>query len=311
MIGKANGIAPLQHRRSFWNRLWQRNKTALLFLSPWYAGLLIFSIIPMVASLYLSFTNYDLFRAPRWVGLTHYIDMFTADPRYMKALAVTFKYVFIGVPLQLLFALGLALMLNRGLRGLPLIRALYYIPSLLGSSVAVALLWRQVFGSKGVVNEFLSWFGIQGKSWITHPDTAIYTLIVLLVWQFGSPMVIFLAGLKQIPADLYEAASIDGAGAITRFFNITLPLLTPIIFFNLVMQIISAFQAFTPAFIVGGEQGGTLDSTLFYTLYLYIKGFQQFQMGYAAAMAWVLLLIIALFTSLLFLSSRKWVYYEN
>ncbi len=163
----------------------------------------------------------------------------------------------------------------------------------------MALLWRQVFGSKGVFNEFLSWFGIQGKSWITHPDTAIYTLIVLLVWQFGSPMVIFLAGLKQIPADLYEAASIDGAGAITRFFNITLPLLTPIIFFNWSCRSFPLSRHLRRLLSSGGEQGGTLDSTLFYTLYLYIKGFQQFQMGYAAAMAWMLLLIIALLRSLL------------
>jgi multiple sugar transport system permease protein len=241
--------------------------------------------------------------------------MFTRNPRYIKALQVTFTYVFLGVPLQLLTALALALILNRGIPGLPLFRAIFYIPSLMGGSVAIALLWRRLFGYDGVLNQFLGYIGIEFArpiSWVTHPDYALFTLILLLVWAFGSPMIIFLAGLKQIPSELYEAAAIDGARRFSSFFYITLPLLTPIIFFNLVMQIISAFQAFTPAFIVaGGTTGGPLDSLLFYTLYLYFLGFVEFRMGYAAAMAWVLLLIIAFFTALIFVSSRWWVFYGD
>lgn len=287
---------------------WQRNKVAYLFLTPWFLGLFVLSLIPMLVSLYLSFTNYNLINEPTWTGFANYAQMFTDDARYMKSLQVTFTYVFLGVPLQLIFALTLALLLNRGVKGLGFFRAIYYVPSLMGGSVAIALLWRQLFGSDGVINDI---FGTEGVSWITNPETSLYTLIILMVWQFGSPMVIFLAGLKQIPAELYEAASIDGAGNLGKFFKITLPMLTPIILFNMVMQIISAFQAFTPAYIVGGGKGGVLDSTLFYTLYLYIHAFQQFNMGYASAMAWILLLIVATFTALIFLTSKKWVHYED
>jgi len=292
------------------SRWWKRNKVALLFLSPWLLGLLTLSLIPMMVSLYLSFTNYNLFQSPDWVGMTNYINLFTNDTRYAKALEVTFIYVFVGVPLQLTLALALAMFLNRGLAGLELFRGIFYIPSLLGPSVAIALLWRKVFGSDGLFNQLVAPFGIEPRSWIGDPDTSLLTLILLHVWQFGSPMVIFLAGLRQIPKDYYEAASIDGAGRISSFFRITIPMLTPIIFFNLVMQIINAFQAFTSAFIVGGN-GGVLDSTLFNTLYLFIAGFNNFQMGYASAMAWILLLIIGFFTALFFLSSKKWVHYEN
>lgn len=301
--------------QSRWARYWQRNKFAYLFLTPWLVGLLLFALIPILASLYLAFTNYDLFTTPKWVGVDNFRHMFTSNPRYLKALQVTFKYVFLGVPLQLLTALALALILNRGIPGLPLFRAIFYIPSLLGGSVAIALLWRRLFGYDGVLNQFLALLGVEFDrpiSWVTHPSYNLYTLILLLVWAFGSPMIIFLAGLKQIPAELYEAAAIDGGNRVKSFRYITLPLLTPIIFFNLVMQIIAAFQAFTPAFIVGGgSTGGPLDSLLFYTLYLYFLGFVEFRMGYASAMAWALLVIILLFTALLFFTSRWWVYYGD
>nr|WP_324603196.1 sugar ABC transporter permease [Salibacterium aidingense] len=292
-------------------KLWEKNKYALLFLSPWLIGIIFLGLIPMFASLYLSFTNYNMFEAPTWTGLGNYIEMFTLDGRFWQSLKVTLIYVFVGVPLQLAMAFTIALILNRGVFGLSAFRAVYYIPSLIGPSVAIAILWRQVFGMEGMVNDVLSLFGIDGQSWVSDPSTALYTLIILLIWQFGSPMVIFLAGLKQIPMEMYEAASIDGANKFDQIIRITLPMITPIIFFNLVMQIIGAFQAFTPAFIVGGESGGPLDSTLFYTLYLYIKAFTEFQMGYASALAWILLIIIAVFTSLLFLSARKWVHYES
>lgn len=291
-------------------RVWERNGVGYMFLAPWLLGLFALSAIPMGASLYLSFTNYDMFTAPSWVGLGNYSSMF-ADTKWVKSLQVTLMYVLLGVPLQLLFALSVALLLNKGGAGVKLYRAIYYVPSLFGGSVAIALLWRQLFGREGIVNKLLAYAGIEGTNWIATPDTALYTLIILTVWQFGSPMVIFLAGLKQVPVELYEAARIDGAGKWRQFSRITLPLITPVIFFNLVMQIISAFQAFTPAYIISGGSGGPLDSTLFYTLYLYQKGFTHFQMGYASAMAWFLLVTIAVLTAIVFVSSRKWVYYQE
>jgi multiple sugar transport system permease protein len=210
------------------------------------------------------------------------------------------------------FALAIAMLLNKGIRGLSLYRAVYYVPSLLGGSVAIALLWRQVFGRNGIVNQLLNSVGVSDPpSWMAHPDYALYPLIILAIWQFGSPMLIFLAGLKQIPEDLYEAASIDGAGAISKFFRITVPLITPVIFFNVVLQMIGAFQVFTPAYIMGGGTGGPRDSMLFYTLYLYQQGFVNMSMGYAAAMAWVLLGIIAAFTAVNFFLSRYWVFYQD
>lgn len=285
-------------------------RAAALFLAPWFAGLVLITAGPMVASLYLSFTDYDLLQAPTWVGLENYERML-ADPRLHNSLQVTFTYVFVSVPLQLAAALGLALLLDKGMRGLALYRSVYYLPSLLGGSVAIAILWRQVFGADGLVNQVLAFFGIQGQGWVSHPDYALGTLVVLNVWTFGAPMVIFLAGLRQIPAMYYEAASIDGAGRTRRFFSITVPLLTPIIFFNLVLQLINAFQSFTQAFVVSGGTGGPADSTMFYTLYLYLKGFGSFEMGYASAMAWFLLLIVGGMTLVNFLASKYWVFYDD
>ncbi len=289
---------------------WKRNWVGYFFLAPWIIGLIGLSAIPMGTSLYLSFTNYDMFTSPSWTGLDNYTNMFE-DRKWMNSIKVTMTYVFLGVPLQLLFALSVALLLNKGINGVRVYRAIYYVPSLFGGSVAIALLWRQIFGGNGLVNKVLGFFGIEGMNWISSPDTAIYTLVILTIWQFGAPMVIFLAGLKQVPVELYESSRIDGASSIKQFFSITLPLITPIIFFNLVMQIIGAFQAFTPAYIISGGSGGPLDSTLFYTLYLYQKGFTHFQMGYASAMAWFLLIGIAFITALVFLSAKKWVYYQD
>lgn len=299
----------------------QRRKTGIrgrenlygyIFLTPWLLGFFILTLGPLLASLYLSFTHYDLLTDPDWAGLANYRTLLSNDPRYFTALEVTSVYVFLSVPLKLIFALSIAMLLNRGLTGLPLYRAVYYVPSLLGGSVAIALLWRQVFGRSGIVNQFLSAIGISDPpSWMAHPDYALYPLIILAIWQFGSPMLIFLAGLKQIPDELYEAAAIDGAGPVSRFFRITVPLITPVIFFNVVLQMIGAFQVFTPAYVMGGGTGGPRDSMLFYTLYLYQQGFVNMNMGYAAAMAWVLLLIIALFTAINFFLSRYWVFYQD
>jgi multiple sugar transport system permease protein len=284
---------------------------AYLFLAPWFIGLFAITIGPMIASLYLSFTDYSLLSEAHWVGLDNYEKMFTQDDRFMASLQVTTTYVVVSVPLQLAFALALALVLDKGLRGLSFYRSIFYLPSLLGGSVAISILWRKIFGVDGIVNSFLGLFGYEGHGWVTSPDTALWTLIILHVWTFGAPMVIFLAGLRQIPQSLYEAASVDGAGRWRNFRSITLPLLTPIIFFNLVLEVIKSFQSFTQSFIVSGGNGGPVDSTLFYTLYLYIKGFKNYEMGYAAGMAWVLLLIIAALTGVNFLMSRFWVFYGD
>jgi multiple sugar transport system permease protein len=282
-----------------------------LFLAPWMIGLVVFNAFPFLSSLYLSFTNYNFVSSADWIGLKNYVTMFTQDPQYLQALKVTFTYVLVAVPLELAFALFLALLFNKGLRGLGMYRALYYIPSLIGGSVAIAIIWQQVFGDHGIVNQVLGMIGIDMPSWVGTPDYAIWSLILLKVWQFGSPMVIFLAGLKQIPQEFYEASSLDGAGKWKQFIHITLPCLSPIILFNGIMQIISSFQAFTPAYIISNGTGGPVDSTLFYTLYLYQNGFGNFQMGYASAMAWTLLIIIAFITGLVFLTTKKWVHYGD
>lgn len=296
------------------NRDWRgqlaRSRAGYAFLLPWLVGFFGLTLGPTLISLYLSFTRFDLFRPPRWIGLDNYVRIATADPNFMASMRVTFLYVVFSVPLKLAFALALATVLNRGIRGLPIYRAIFYLPSLLGASVAIAILWRQLFAGDGLVNAFLAHFGIIGPSWISTPRYALWTLVLLSVWQFGSPMVIFLAGLRQIPQDLYEAASIDGASRLRRFFSITLPLLTPVIFFNFVVQMIDAFQSFTPAFIVSRGTGGPLNSTLFYALYIYQEAFSHFQMGYAAALAWILLILIAIFTAFSFLTSRLWVFYD-
>ena len=286
------------------------NKAAYVFLAPWLVGLIVFTIGPMIASLALAFTDYNLLQPPKFSGFDNIVDMM-GDARLWNSLRVTLTYVIVSVPLQLALALGVAILLDRGMRGLAFYRSVFYLPSLLGGSVAIAILWRQVFGKDGIVNGFLAWFGIEGPGWISHPDYALATIIILHVWTFGSPMVIFLAGLRQIPEMYYEAAQVDGAGKIRRFFSITFPLLTPIIFFNLVLQIIFAFQSFTQAYIVSGGTGGPSDSTMFFTLYLYKKAFTELDMGYASAMAWFLLLIIAGFTAFNFWLSKYWVFYDD
>jgi multiple sugar transport system permease protein len=224
---------------------------------------------------------------------------------------ITLFFMVFSVPLKLAFALGVALLLNKGMKGLPLYRAVFYLPSLLGASVAIAVLWRQLFASDGVINDFLSLFGIVGPSWVSNPRYSLWTLVILSIWQFGSPMIIFLAGLRQIPADMYEAASLDGASKGRMFYKITLPLLTPVIFFNAIIQTIEAFKSFTPSFIISGGTGGPINSTLFYTLYLYQEAFGFFRMGYASALAWILLVIVALFTGFSFLTSKYWVHYDD
>ncbi|MEY8654109.1 carbohydrate ABC transporter permease [Brachybacterium paraconglomeratum] len=287
------------------------NKVGLAFMTPWLLGLLGITILPMIASLVLSFTDYSMLAAPEWVGLENFQRML-GDTRLHNSLIVTFTYVIVGVPLQLAAALLLAVVLNHGMRGLSFYRSVFYLPSLLGGSVAISILWRQMFGASGLVNQLLGALGFENlPGWVSTPDTALWTIILLHVWTFGSPMIIFLAGLRQIPQMYYEAASVDGASKVAQFFRITIPLLTPIIFFNLVLQVINAFQTFTQAFVVSGGTGGPSDSTMFYTLYLYLKGFGQFDMGYASAMAWLLLVIVAVFTAINFFVSKFWVHYDD
>ncbi len=293
------------------NKLLRKNLPGYVFLSPWLIGFLLLAVGPILASLYLSFTKYNVIRPPEWIGLDNYVYMFEHDARFRKALAVTFTFVFVSVPAKLIFALAVAMALDRGVRAIGWYRALFYLPSILGGSIAVAILWRQLFNYDGVINSVLRLFGGDGPYWLADPSYSLWTLIVLAVWQFGSPMLIFLAGLRAIPQELYEAAEIDAAGRVRRFFAITLPLLAPVIFFNLVLQMIEAFKSFSGAFIISGGSGAPLDSLLFYTVYLFNEAFSFLRMGYASALAWVLLLIIAAFTAIAFWTSRYWVYYEN
>ncbi|MBO3738831.1 carbohydrate ABC transporter permease [Actinoplanes flavus] len=287
----------------------RQDRAGYLFLLPWFGGML-FMIVPFFASLYLAFTDYDLLTAPTWAGLDNFRRMFD-DAKLHQSLKVTITYTVVSVPLSLIVALAVAMVLDRGVRGLAIYRSVYYLPSLLAGSVAIVMLWRYIFGYNGIVNDFLAWFGIQGPGWASDPRYALSTLILLHVWTFGSPMVIFLAGLRQIPAMYYEAASMDGASGWRQFRSITLPLLSPIIFFNLVQALIASFQTFTQGYVISNGTGGPGESTLFYNLYLYQKGFAEFDMGYASAMAWLLLVIIAGFTAVNFLAARFWVFYDN
>ncbi len=288
----------------------RQNAAAHVFMAPWLIGFVGITAIPMLASLYLAFTNYNILSSPKFIGADNFRRVIS-DERFWHSVRVTLQYVLVSVPLQLAFALLLALLLDKGMRGLALYRSAYYLPSLLGSSVAVAVLWRQLFGHDGLINTALGMIGIEGTNWLQNPQTALGTLVILNVWTFGSPMVIFLAGLRQIPEELYESARVDGAGVLRQFTSVTVPMLTPIIFFNLVLQTIGAFQSFTQAHVVSGGSGGPVDSTLFYTLYVYQQGFVAFDMGYASALAWILLVFIALVTAGHFLLSRYWVFYGD
>ncbi|GAA4145284.1 sugar ABC transporter permease [Phytohabitans flavus] len=285
-----------------------------VFLSPWLLGLMAVTAVPMLLSLYISFTNYDILSPlseVEWVGLDNYERMFTADPSYWRSVTVTVSFALIAVPLKLAVALGVALLLNRAWRGVGLFRGLFYLPSLIGGSVALAIVWVSMFNREGAFNGFLGLFGIEGKPWVNDPTWALETLMVLAIWQFGAPMVIFLAGLKQVPTELYEAASVDGAGRFRQFRSVTLPMLSPVIFFNLVLETINGFQGFTAAFVLSNGTGGPIDSTLMYTLNLYIKGFTDYEMGYASAMAWVFLLAIGIITAVFFSTGRFWVHYSD
>lgn len=285
------------------------NLAGLAFASPWLFGLLAFTSIPMLYSLYLSFTKFDGLGSPVWCGLNNYINMFQ-DGVFWKSVGITFKYVFILVPLRLTTALGVAMVLASNHRGIGVYRTVYYIPSLLSGSVAIAIIWSKLFGTDGAINGILSMLLGHAVTfnWVGEPSTALYSLILLGCWHFGSSMLIFVSGLKQIPQSYYEAALLDGANAWQRFRSITFPMLTPVIFFNLVMGIINAFKAFSESLII--TDGGPMNETMLFALYIYKQGFTYFKMGYACAMSWVLLIIIGIFSVFVFKSSDGWVHYE-
>ncbi|PVE12898.1 carbohydrate ABC transporter permease [Streptomyces scopuliridis] len=289
----------------------ERQGPAYVFLSPWILGVVLLTLAPMAVSLYLSFTDYNLFDAPKWVGLRNYTDMFFEDPRYWRSVGTTLIFVVVAVPLKLALALGVAMLLKNMRSGKGFYRSAFYAPSLLGASMSIALVWRALYNDGGTVDDLLSRIGIHTGGWVADPDLSVFVVALLAVWQFGAPMVIFLAGLQQIPGDLYEAAALDGAGRWRQFVSVTLPMLSPVLFFNLVLETIQSFQVFTPAFAISGGKGGPADSTMFYTLYLYERGFSASHMGYASAMAWALLLGIGAVTVVLFRTSRSWVFYAN
>ena len=288
-------------------RLFNREDTAgIMFTLPFTVGFLFFMLVPMAISLYYSFCKYDILSAPKFTGLQNYINMFS-DPTFWQTIKVTFFFAFVSVPLKLVFALLVAMLLLKNTKMSGFYRAVYYLPSIIGGSVAVAILWKRMFAIDGVINKLLAGIGINSSiSWLGDTKTAIWVLILLAVWQFGSSMLIFLSSLKQIPTALYESAMVDGANGVYRFFKITLPLLTPTIFFNLVMQMINGFLAFTQCYII--TQGKPMNSTLLYKVYMYQQSFEFYNTGYGAALAWVMLLLIGLITLFLFATKKFWVY---
>jgi oligogalacturonide transport system permease protein len=286
------------------NALW-----GLLFVSPWIIGFLWFQLYPLVLSFYYSFTDSTVVKPGKFIGLDNYVKMMTNDKDFFPSIKVTIIYSLIAVPAKLAFALFIALVLNMKSKAVNFYRTVYYLPSILGGSVAISILWRFLFMKEGVVNQVLSSLHLPPINWLGSPQIALGTISLLVVWQFGSSMVLFLAGLKQIPQELYEAAMVDGAGRLRILWVITIPLLTPIIFFNLVMQTINALQEFTAAFVV--TNGGPLKSTYLFGLKIYDEAFQNMKMGYASALSWFLFAMILILTLFIFRSARSWVHYED
>lgn len=280
-----------------------------ILIIPWLLGFLMFQLYPFIASLYYSFTNFTIGVEPEFIGLGNYIEMFTDDSKYFKSVIATVTYVFFSVPFKLAFALLIAVILNAKIKCLNFFRTVYYLPSILGSSVGIAILWKTIFNRQGLVNTVLNIFGIKSIDFLGSPDIAIYTICLLAVWQFGSSMVIFLAALKQVPSEIIEAAKADGANKVVTFFKITIPMISPMIFFNLIVQMTAAFQQFNSPYLI--TQGGPISSTYMYGLMLYDNAFQFQRMGYACAQSWVLFIIIMIFTALAFKSSPYWTYYED
>jgi oligogalacturonide transport system permease protein len=287
----------------------RRQFLGLAYLLPYIVGLLVFTALPFLASLWMSFTDYNLMSAPKFNGLENYIRLFTSDRTFKRSLWVTLSYVFMTVPIKLAFALFVAYVLNYKLRFINFFRTAFYVPSILGGSVAIAVLWRYLFASNGLANMILAAGGFSTVNWFGDPSNALFTITLLRCWQFGSAMVIFLAALQSIDKSLYEAAAIDGASKLHCFIFITIPLITPVIFFNLIMQMVQAFQEFNGPYII--TNGGPLKSTYLLPLYIYDEAFRRFHMGYASAIAWVLFAVIMALTLIAFWSSKKWVFYAG
>lgn len=286
----------------------KKNLTGYAFISPWLLGFVLFTAFPFVASIYFSFTRYNVVTPPVWVGAANYRLLFE-DPLFWKSLGVTFRYALAAVPLGIAAGVVLALLLNLDVRGISVYRTVFFLPSIL-PAVATSVLFLWILNPQiGLINGLLRNFGIIGPAWLQDTAWAPRSLVLMSLWGVGGSMVIYLAGLKDIPAHLYEAAVLDGATAWQRLRHVTLPMLTPILFFNLVMGVIGAFQYFTEAYIM--TQGGPEDSTLFYTLYLFQRAWRYLDMGYASAMAWALFLVIMLLTGVIFQTQRRWVHYEG
>jgi multiple sugar transport system permease protein len=286
---------------------------AYLFIGPWIAGFLVFTLGPMLASLYYSFTDFNIISAPVWKGLANYQKLFFGDPLFWHSLKVTIKFAAMALPLNLVIGFLIAVLLNQKIPGVNLWRTLYFLPSVI-AGVAVALLWVRIFNARiGLLNPILqNVFGVQNPpGWLQDPNWAVPALVIISLWSVGGSMIIYLAGLQGIPTTLYEAAKIDGANAIQRFQYVTIPMMTPVIFYNLVLGLIGAFNYFTEVYVVTDGDGGPVHSTLFYNLYLFQNAFRYFEMGYASAMAWVLFVIVLVVTVLVFRSSPFWVFYEG
>ena len=284
-------------------------KEALQFymaIAPWLVGFILFTAGPMLISLWTSFTDWDLLTDPQWVGLENYRSLAT-DPTFIQSIKVTLAYTAAYVPLDLVGGLLLALLVRPRLRGIGIYRTIFYLPTVF-SGVAFVVVWLWMLNPNGgLINLVLRWFGIEGPRWLLDPKYALWSLVMMSFWGWGRSMALYLGGMQSIPGELYEAAAMDGAGSFRQFFKITLPLLSPIIFFNLVLSIISTFQSFTSAFVA--TNGGPLDSTLFLVLYIYRQAFEYFHMGYAAALVWVLFAIILVLTLVLLRSQKFWVFY--
>lgn len=297
----------VQKKRFDFKKFYKRNM-GFWFILPWLIGFIVFKLYPFASSLFYSFTDYELFDGISKFTLDNYIDIFTT-PKIVRALKVTFKYAFMTVPLKLIAALFIAYILNFKIKGVKFFRTAYYIPSILGGSVAISVLWKAIFKDDGLLNTLLGLFGVEGLNWLSDPSLALFVICLLRVWQFGSAMVIFLAALKNVPVELYEAASIDGAGKWKQFFTITVPMITPVIFYNLVTQIVQAFQEFNGPYII--TQGGPRNATTLISLLIYNSAFKNYEMGMASAMAWVLFVILLIFTVIAFISQKHWVYYSD
>ena len=302
--------AALAKKRPWWNTSRKETLIFYLLISPWLIGFLTFVLGPMAASFGFSLTRWDMLTPAKYVGFYNYSKALFNDSLFWQALKVTLLYSLFSVPLSLIVSLGVALLLNQAVRGLALFRTLFYLPSVV-SGVAVMVLWMFVFNPQiGLINTVLGYFGIQGPAWIFDPKWALPSLVIMSLWgAIGGKMIIWLAGLNGIPATLYEAAELDGANALRKFWYITVPMLTPTIFFNLIMSIIGALQTFGEAYVM--TRGGPMNSTLFYNYYLFVRAFEAFEMGYASALAWYLFVLILLLTLLVVRSSAAWVYYEG